>query len=93
MATQKSGETPQEFANRCRSFAQRMLPQVENPQFKKLYYEHAKRMLLSSFSSGLVRTAGKQVRFSLPKTLDEALKISITVDQAELQERRSEAFY
>jgi hypothetical protein len=49
-------------------------------------------MLLSSFSSGLVGTAGKQVRFSLPKTLDEALKISITVDQAELQERRSEAF-
>jgi hypothetical protein len=45
------------------------------------------------FFSGLVGTAEKQVRFSLPKTLDEDLKIAITVDQAELQERRSEAFY
>jgi hypothetical protein len=50
-------------------------------------------MLLSAFSSGLMGSPGKQVRISLPKTLDEALKIAITVDQAERQERRSEEFY
>jgi hypothetical protein len=29
----------------------------------------------------------------MPKTMDEALKIAITVNQAEIQERRNEAFY
>jgi hypothetical protein len=87
MARQKTGENPQEFADRCRSLVQRTVPQVENPQLQKLYYEQAERMLLSAFSSGLMGSPGKQVRFSLPKTLDEALKIAITVDQAERQER------
>jgi hypothetical protein len=50
-------------------------------------------MLLASFSSRLLGTAGKQVRFALPKSLDEALKIASTVHQVGLQERRSEAFY
>ena len=93
MARQKSSETPQEFAVRCRSLAQRTVPQVENQELQKLYYEQAERMLLSSFTSGLLGNAGKQVRYALPRTLEEALKIAITVDQADLQERRSEAFY
>jgi hypothetical protein len=38
-------------------------------------------------------TAGRQLRYTMPKSLDEALKFAMTVDQAELQERRSEAFY
>jgi hypothetical protein len=66
---------------------------VENPELQKRYYEQAERKLLVSFSSGLLGTAGKQVRFALPKKLYEDLKIANTVDQTELQERRSEAFY
>ena len=93
MARQKSSETPQEFADRCRSLAQFTVPQVENQELQKVYYEQAERMLLSSFTSGLLGNAGKQVRYALPRTLDEALKIAITVDQADLQERRIEAFY
>jgi hypothetical protein len=50
-------------------------------------------MQLASFTGGLLGTACRQLRYSMPKSLDEALKIAITVDQAELQERRSEAFY
>jgi len=62
---------------------------VENPALQKLYYEKAKRMLLASFTAGLMGTPRRQVRFLMPKSLDEALKIAITVDQADLQERRS----
>ena len=69
MARQKSSETPQEFAVRCRSLAQRTVPQVENQELQKLYYEQAERMLLSSFTSGLLGNAGKQVRYALPRTL------------------------
>jgi hypothetical protein len=37
MARHKTGETPKEFADRCRSLAQRTVPQVENPALQKLY--------------------------------------------------------
>ena len=50
-------------------------------------------MLLASFTAGLVGTPGRQVRFSLPKNMQEALRIAVTVHQAELQERRNETFY
>jgi hypothetical protein len=50
-------------------------------------------MLLASFTSGLLSHAGRQVRYAMPRTMDEALKIAITVNQAEMQERHNEAFY
>ena len=50
-------------------------------------------MLLGSFTSSLSGTQGRQVSFSMPQTMDEALKTAITVNQAEVQERRNEAFY
>jgi hypothetical protein len=48
-------------------------------------------MLLASFTSGLADTPGRQVRYAMPKSLEEAIKI--TVEQAELRERRDQAFY
>ena len=50
-------------------------------------------MILSNFTSRLTGTPGSQVRFSLPKNMKEALRIAVTVQQAELQERRNETFY
>ena len=93
MARQKKDESPQEFADRCRSLAHKTVPQVDDPALQKLHYEHAERMLLASFTSGLTGTPGRQVRFSLPKNMEEALRIAVTVQQAELQERRNETFY
>lgn len=78
--------------NRCRSLAQRTVSQAENPALQKLYYEKVERTLLASFTSGLTGTPCRQVRFAMPKSVD-AFKIAITVDQADLQERRDEAFY
>jgi hypothetical protein len=93
MARQKKGETPQEFADRCRYLAQRTVTQVENSELQKLYYKQSERMLLASFTSGLTRTPGRQVRFAMPKSLEETPKVAITVDRAELQERRDQAFH
>ena len=93
MARQRRDESPQSFADRCRSLAQKIVPQVEDAALQKLHYEQADRMLLASFTSGLAGTPGRQVRYSMPQIMDEALKIAITVNQAEAQERRNEAFY
>ena len=38
-------------------------------------------------------TAGKQIRYASPATVDEALRIAVTESQAEIQEARDRAFY
>jgi hypothetical protein len=78
MARQKKDESPQEFADRCRSLAHKTVPQVDDPALQILHYEHAERMLLASFTSGLTGTPGRLVRFSLPKNKEEALGIAVT---------------
>jgi acyl-coenzyme A synthetase/AMP-(fatty) acid ligase len=93
MARQKKSETPQEFADKCRNLAELTVPQLENADLQKLYYEQAERMLLASFTSGITGTPGRQVRFAMPMNLEEALTVAITLDQADLQERRDKALY
>jgi hypothetical protein len=92
-ARQKKGETPQEFADRCRGLAQKTIVQVDDPVLQKFHYEQAERMLLASFSSGLTGMPGRQVRYARPSSMTEALQIAIFVHQAEAQEQRNEAFY
>jgi hypothetical protein len=93
MARQEKGESPQDFAHRCRSFGHRTVPQVENGEMQKLYHEQAERMLLAIFTSDLTGKLGRQVRIIRPEWFEEALKITITVEHAERQERRDESFY
>ena len=50
-------------------------------------------MLLSAFIFGLSGTAGRQVRFAVPSTAEDALRIAVKVSQAEIQEVRNNAFY
>ena len=50
-------------------------------------------MLLSAFTNGIVGIVGKQLRYNSPATVEEALRIAMTVSQAEIQEARDSAFY
>jgi len=50
-------------------------------------------MLLAAYSAGLSGTAGREVRMRAPVTTEEALRIVVTIEQAELQERRNNSFY
>jgi len=59
---------------------------------QQAYNEQAERMLLSAFTNGLLSTVGRQVRYSSPATTEEALRISVTVSQVEIQEARDIAF-
>jgi hypothetical protein len=92
MARQRKDESAQEFADRSHSMTQKTVPQIEDPATLKLYYEQVERTLLASFTSGLMGAAGRQARNAMPWPMDEALKIAITVNQAEMQEWRKEAF-
>jgi hypothetical protein len=59
-ARQKKGESPQEFADRCRGLAQKILCKTNDPVAQRRHRENAERMLLASFVSGLFGTAGNQ---------------------------------
>lgn len=82
-ARRRKGESPQDFADRYRSLAQKTV----------VHYDQAEKMLLASFSSELIGTPGIQVRYARPASLSEAFQIAITFKQAELQKRRNESLY
>ena len=50
-------------------------------------------MLLASFVTGLILTPGRQIRYASPLNLDQALKIAISIQEAEKQETFSERYY
>jgi hypothetical protein len=50
-------------------------------------------MLVASYTSGLAGTPGIQVRFRLPSTMEEAVRIALVVEQSELQDRKGNAFF
>ena len=91
MARQRKGETAQEFPDCCWVLARKTVPCVTDPALQRVYNEQAEQMLLSAFTKGLTGTVGRQVRFSSPKTAEEALQIAINVSQAEIQEARDNA--
>jgi hypothetical protein len=93
IARQRPDETSQEFADRCRSLALKMVPKVDDPELQEFHFQLAERMLLSTLIAGLIGNAGQQVRFKLPQTLEVALPVAVTEFEAEAQEKRNETFY
>ena len=92
IAHQRKDETTTEFLDRCRLLAQRTMPCTAD-SLQRAYNEQAELMLLSAFISGLSGTPGRQVHFAMPFSADEALRLAVTVSQAEIQEKRNNAFY
>jgi hypothetical protein len=92
-ARQRRNEGPQEFADRCRALAQKLVCKVDDPQAQHIHQENAERMLLAAFVSGLTGTPGKQCRFSNPQNIQQALSVALTVDQAEKLDPSNESFY
>ena len=82
-ARQKKNESPQEFADRCRALALKITCKVEDPLAQEVHRENAERMLLASFVSGLSGVPGRQVRYANPQTMDQALIIALSVQEAE----------
>jgi hypothetical protein len=82
-----------DFADGCKNLAHKVTPQVEDESARKVCNEQVERMLLASFTSGLQGNPGKHTRFSMPSTLEDAIKIAVTVEQAEAWDRRNDSFY
>jgi hypothetical protein len=83
MARQGKSESPQEFADRCRTLAQRITCQSDDSVFQGMHRENAERTLLASYISGLVGVPGKQVRYASPVSMDQTIRIAVSVEQTE----------
>jgi len=92
-ARQAQNERPQQFADRCKSLAQKVMLKSDDSQIQRIHRENADRMLLASFVSGLIGVPGRQVRFSHPQSLEEAFNLALAVQEAERQERFNGGFY
>jgi hypothetical protein len=93
MARQGKHEGPQEFADRCRALAQKVICKDSDLVAQRIHRENADRMLLASFVAGLSGKVGKQVKFQNPQDQSQALTIALTVTEALKQEKLAETFY
>jgi hypothetical protein len=91
-ARQGRNQSPQEFADRCKGLAQKIMGKTDDPVARRIHRENAACMLLASFIPGLAGKAGKHVRYQSPRNLEQALQIALAV-QAEKQEKFNESFY
>jgi hypothetical protein len=91
-ARQRRDEAPEDFADRVRGLTLKTVPRVDDPQLQKFHYDQADR-ILSTFTSGLTGNPGQQVRYRMPKSVEEAVQIAVTVYDADKQERRNQAFF
>jgi len=92
-ARQGRNGSPQEFADRCRGLAQKIMGKTDDPVAQRVHRENAARMLLASLISGLAEKVGKHVRCQNPRNLEQALQIALAVQEAEKQEKFNESFY
>jgi hypothetical protein len=89
LTRQKKRETHQGSADRCRSLTQKRSCKSRTRLSKNSFTS----MLLASFTEGMIGPPGRQGRYARASSLQEALRIAAIVEQEELLESRSEAFY
>ena len=92
MAKQGKNEDLQEFADRCRGLAQKVMGRDSDPIAQRIHRENAERMCLASFVGGLQGTAGRHTRIANPQIMQQALTIALADTEAIRQEKGSEIF-
>ena len=92
-ARQAKNEGQQEFADRCRLLAQKVVVKRSDSAAQLIHRENADRMCLASFVAGLTGVPGRQVRFANSQTMQQALQIALSVTEDEIHERTSEIFF
>jgi hypothetical protein len=82
-AAQERDESAEEFGDRCRKLCQRTIRKVQDEQVQRIVNEEAERRLLAAYIHGLRGVVGQQVQYQMPVTMDQAVKLAVTVENAE----------
>lgn len=89
-ATQKRGESVQQFSERIRQLGNLTIRVVEDVRAQTIINEEAERRMLASFLHGLSGKPGEITRFCFPTKWEEAITIA-TMVEAEEAAKPSEA--
>jgi hypothetical protein len=89
---QKMGESVLSFADRVRTLGRKITPTSDDPAVLKACSDQADRMVLATFSNGLGCNPGKHARYNLPTSQEDAIRVAVTVEQAEACHPKSDAF-
>lgn len=81
-AVQGKNETPEQFADRVCKLGSRTIRITSDAREQKILNDELERRLESVFSAGLRGVVGEQVRFRMPKTMEEAVKLAVMVASA-----------
>jgi hypothetical protein len=92
-AQQGPKETVRDFADRVRNLARQVTPQTNDPEAQRLCNLQTTRMMIASFINGLRGNPGIQTRFASPSVMEDAVRIAVTIEQAESCKGKSETFY
>jgi DNA-binding MurR/RpiR family transcriptional regulator len=82
-AIQEKGESVEEFADRCRKLCQKTVRIVEDGATQRVINEEAERRLVAAYINGLGGMVGRHIRYRMLQTLEEAVQIAVTVNNAE----------
>lgn len=89
-AIQNKEEGAEEFGDRCRKMCQRTIRRVNDEETQRIINEEAERRLLAAYIHGLKGVVGQQVRYQMPTTMDQAVKVAVTVENVEKHRRLRE---
>jgi hypothetical protein len=92
-ARKGKNEGPQEFADRCRALAHKVMRRDNNPAVHSIHEENTERMLLASCVGGLTGEIGKMTRIQNPQNMEQALNTALTIREATRQENDAETFF
>jgi hypothetical protein len=81
------------FADRVRTLGRKITPKSDDPAVLKACSNQKDRLVLAVFTNGLGGNPGKHARYNLPTSIEDAIRVAVTVEQAEACHPKSDAFY
>jgi hypothetical protein len=80
-AAQGREESAEEFGDQCRKLCQRTIRRVQDEEVQKIVNEEAERRLLAAYIHGLKGIVGQQEQFQMPTSMEQAVKLTVTVEK------------
>jgi hypothetical protein len=82
-AVQGKDEGAEEFSDRCRKMCHQTIRRVHDEETQRVINEEAERRLLAAYIHGLRGVVGQQVQFQMPSTMEQAVRIAVTIENVE----------
>jgi hypothetical protein len=81
-AVQGRDEGAEEFGDRCRKMCQQTIRKFQDENTQRVINDEAERRLVAAYIHGLKGIVSQQVQFQMPSTMEQAVRLAVTVENA-----------